>query len=159
MSDETLARKAQFFRLGPEDVKDVVALEQACFSTPWTEEQFNLSLEQKVFALFGLRLEGRLAAYAAIYHAAGELEILNIAVAPEHRRQGLGRRLLSLLLQVAAKMGITRGVLEVRISNAPAIALYESLGFTRIGVRPGYYKDTDEDALLYECHLSATSDA
>lgn len=120
---------------------------------PWTEKQFRLAFEQNVFSVFGLRDAERLLAYASVYHAAGELEILNVAVLPERRRRGLGRRLLGLLLQVARKMGITRAVLEVRTGNVPAIALYEGLGFAQVGLRPRYYTDTGEDALIYALDL------
>lgn len=145
--------RAEFFRLDAGHLDEVLALEQRCFSMPWTAKQFGLAFEQKVFSVFGLRAGGRLLAYASVYHAAGELEILNVAVLPECRRRGLGRRLLGLLLQVARKMGITRAVLEVRTGNAPAIALYEGLGFARAGRRPRYYADTGEDALIYTLNL------
>ncbi|AAS96155.1 ribosomal protein S18-alanine N-acetyltransferase [Nitratidesulfovibrio vulgaris] len=153
------AQSATFVRLGREDMGEVAALEQACFSTPWSEEQFLLAFEQRIFSVFALRDQERIVAYAAVYHAAGELEILNIAVHPDRRRHGLGRRLLGILLQVAVKMGITRAVLEVRTGNTPAIGLYEALGFRRIGVRPHYYQDTGEDALIFECDLADGSDA
>ncbi len=148
-----ICAQAEFFRLEAGHLDEVLALEQRCFSMPWTAKQFGLAFEQKVFSVFGLRAGGRLLAYASVYHAAGELEILNVAVLPECRRRGLGRRLLGLLLQVARKMGITRAVLEVRTGNAPAIALYEGLGFARAGRRPRYYADTGEDALIYALDL------
>lgn len=147
------AAHAEFVRLERKDVAEVAILERECFSTPWSEEQFNIALDQDIFSVFALRTGEGIVAYAAVYHAAGELEILNIAVRPALRRTGYGRRLLSLLLQVSVKMGITRAVLEVRTGNMPAIGLYESLGFRRVGVRPHYYKDTDEDAIIYECDL------
>lgn len=146
--------RAEFFRLGSGDIVEVAELERQCFSTPWSEEQFHLAFERKVFSVFGLRDAGRLVAYVAVYHLAGELEILNVAVHPDQRRRGLGRRLLAILLQVGAKMGIHRAVLEVRTGNAAAIGLYEGLGFTRAGVRPHYYGDTGEDAIIYECDLA-----
>lgn len=148
------AARPEFFRLGPGDIAEVAELERQCFSTPWSEEQFRLAFERKVFSVFGLRDAGRLVAYVAVYHLAGELEILNVAVHPDARRRGLGRRLLAILLQVGAKMGIHRAVLEVRTGNVPAIGLYTGLGFTRAGVRPHYYGDTGEDAIIYECDLT-----
>lgn len=148
------AARPEFYRLGSGDIAEVAELERQCFSTPWSEEQYRLAFERKVFSVFGLRRTGRLAAYVAVYHLAGELEILNVAVHPDLRRRGLGRRLLGILLQVGAKMGIERAVLEVRTGNAPAIALYEALGFSRAGVRPHYYADTGEDAIIYECDLA-----
>lgn len=117
---------------------------------PWSAEQFRQSFEQKSFAAFGLRRQGQLVAYISVYHAAGELEILNIAVDPVYRRLGYGKNLLRMMLQVARKMGIERAVLEVRIGNAPALALYQGLGFEKVGTRLGYYADTGEDALIYQ---------
>lgn len=138
-----------FFRLGPEDIAEVAALEKCCFSMPWQEQQFKLAFEQKVFSIFGLRRNARLIAYVAVYNTPYELEILNIATHPDCRRQGLGKRLLGLMLNIGIKMGIENSVLEVRRSNFAAIALYESFGFTQCGIRRHYYTDTNEDALVY----------
>lgn len=142
----------EFFRLSEKDVTSVLALEHACFSMPWSEAQFRAAFAQKSFAAFALRRESLLA-YISAYHAAGELEILNIAVAPRWRRQGLGSRLLRAALQAARKMDMQRAVLEVRVNNAAAIALYERTGFLPVGRRPGYYADTGEDALVYALEL------
>lgn len=145
----TQAKDAEFFRLGPENITEVAALEKLCFSMPWEEKQFRLAFEQNIFSIFGLRRQGELLAYVAVYHTPHELEILNIATHPEYRRQGLGARLLGLMLQVGEKMGIVRSVLEVRRSNEPAIALYRRFGFSQAGVRRRYYSDTNEDALIF----------
>ena len=142
----------EFLRLGEEHLSAVLELEQACFSMPWSAAEFRAALTQKNFAAFALRRE-TLLAYISAYHAAGELEILNIAVAPAWRRKGLGSRLLGAALQAARKMDMHRAVLEVRVGNAPAIALYERTGFLPVGRRPGYYADTGEDALIYALDL------
>ncbi|MFV0421595.1 ribosomal protein S18-alanine N-acetyltransferase [Oleidesulfovibrio sp.] len=138
-----------FCRLSAADTDEIVTLEKSCFSTPWTEEQFNLAFKQKIFSVFGFRVSDKVVAYIAVYHAAGELEILNIATHPDHRRRGYACKLLSMMLQVAAQMGIERALLEVRRNNHPAINLYEHLGFEAVGVRKGYYRDTGEDAIVY----------
>jgi ribosomal-protein-alanine N-acetyltransferase len=143
------ALDADFFKLGPEHIAEVAELEKRCFSMPWQEQQFRLAFEQHVFSIFGLRQKDTLVAYVAVYHTPYELEILNIATHPDHRRQGLGKRLLGLMLQIGVKMGIETSVLEVRRSNAAAIALYESYGYVQCGVRRHYYTDTNEDALVY----------
>lgn len=148
-----------FCRLSAADNTEIVALEKLCFSTPWTEEQFNLAFKQDIFSVFGFRVSGVLVAYIAVYHAAGELEILNIATHPEHRRRGYACKLLAMMLQVAARMGIERSLLEVRRTNAPAISLYERLGFEPVGVRKGYYRDTGEDALVYSREIVVYDDA
>lgn len=138
-----------FRRLEIGDAAAMAALEHKCFSLPWTLVQCEGAFGQKAFAAFGLWTEKELDAYISVYHAAGEMEILNLAVREERRRQGFGMRLLRMVLQVAHKMGIQKVSLEVRHGNLPAIALYESAGFCQQGRRKRYYPDTGEDALLY----------
>lgn len=137
-------------------VPEVAALERQCFSAPWSEDQFYQAFEQDSFRLWGLisEPENLVVAYLAVYCVAGELEILNIAVSPQYRRAGLGRLLLATVLQNVAKEGISRALLEVRRSNIPAIGLYECLGFEALGVRPRYYQDTNEDAIIYGLEIS-----
>lgn len=108
-----------------------------------------MAFGQKSFFVFGARLRGRLIAYVSVYHTADQMEILNFAVLPALRRQGIGRKLLAVLLQCGNKIGILSVVLEVREHNVPAIALYEGLGFALSGRRRKYYEDTGEDALIY----------
>jgi ribosomal-protein-alanine N-acetyltransferase len=146
-----------FQRLDERHAKEMHELEQSCFSLPWSEEQCRKAFTQPFFAAFGLMRGTRLVAYVSVYHTAGELEILNLAVSPSERRQGLGRRALDMVLQVARKMGIERVVLEVRAGNSPAVSLYRSCGFARVAVRPHYYSDTGEDALIYVCRLCSSS--
>jgi ribosomal-protein-alanine N-acetyltransferase len=92
-------------------------------------------------------------AYNSFYPTPDELEILNLAAAPEWRNRSCGTRLLRFALRMAAKMGIGRAVLEVRSGNAPALALYKGQGFTQVGRRRGYYRDCGEDALVLELSL------
>lgn len=147
-----------FFRLEKKDSAEVAALEKKCFSTPWTEKEFSLSFEQKIFEVFGLKKDGVLVAYIAMYHTPDELEILNIATDPDFRRNGAGKRLLALMLCIGQKLGIQQAFLEVRRTNIPAINLYEQMCFSEIGVRKKYYKDTGEDALIYQCNLAEFSE-
>jgi ribosomal-protein-alanine N-acetyltransferase len=142
-----------FLRLDKSHARAVHELEQSCFSMPWSEEQCRGAFMQPFFAAFGLMRGPCLVAYASVYHTASELEILNLAVSPPERRRGLGRRTLDMALQVARKMGIERVILEVRAGNFPAISLYQSCGFVKVAVRPHYYSDTGEDALIYVCQL------
>ena len=93
--------------------------------------------------------DGRVAGYGGMSGAAGEYYIDNIAVAEEYRRQGIGRQIMSYLVGWAGKHGGLFVSLEVRPSNAPAIALYESLGFKRAGLRRGFYEKPREDGLIY----------
>lgn len=139
----------QFRKLSPDDSAAMHALERICFSLPWTLEQCAGVLRQTSFAAFGLWQAQKLLAYVSIYHGAGEMEILNLAVQPEMRRRGFGRRVLTMALQVARKMGMEKASLEVRCSNSAAIALYESMGFVPQGRRRNYYPDNGEDAIIY----------
>jgi len=143
-----------FHRLDASDLDALVALERLCFSAPWSEEQFRLGLDREVFKVFGLKDGGELAAYCSFYHVVDEMEILNIAVAPERRRKGAGRRLLGLVLQICRKMGIHDAHLDVRVGNTAARALYDSFGFKQVGVRPRYYPDNGEDAILMRLDLA-----
>lgn len=106
---------------------------------------------------FGLLRERELVAYISFYHIGDEVEILNLAVRPEERRRGHGRRILQLVLQAASRMGIQNILLEVRTGNLPAVALYESCGFQQLGVRPRYYPETNEDALIYGYRIPASN--
>ena len=149
----------EFARLDRNDLAALAALEKECFATPWTEEQFLLGLEQGVFKVFGLKDDGVLAAYCSFYHVADGMEILNIAVRPELRRVGLGRRLLGLVLGICARMGIVEAHLEVRVGNTAARRLYEGFGFTACGVRKEYYPDNGEDAVVMRLDLEKRAES
>ncbi|MDE5878545.1 MAG: ribosomal protein S18-alanine N-acetyltransferase, partial [Desulfovibrio sp.] len=142
-------------------------LERRCFSLPWSEAQCRAAFGQPAFAAFGLWSAEALVAYISLYHAGapadasyppcGELEILNLAVAPAARRQGCGRRLLALALQAGRKVGMQKAILEVREGNHAALALYRTCGFVQVGRRRRYYADTGEDALVLERPLAETA--
>ena len=139
-------------------------LERRCFTLPWSEDQCRAAFAQPAFAAFGLWAGPRLAAYISLYllgapapspyAPCGELEILNLAVEPESRRRGHGRRLLLLALQAGRKMGMQKALLEVREHNVAALGLYRACGFVRAGRRRRYYADTGEDALVLERPLA-----
>ena len=131
------------------------AIERECFTLPWSEEQCRAAFGQKAFAAFGLFNGECLEGYISIYHTEDELEILNLAVRPQMRRQGHGKRILRTVLRLARKMDIHRVLLEVRTGNRAAIALYEGCGFQKVGRRRNYYADTGEDALVYRCELDS----
>ncbi|MBR4741541.1 MAG: ribosomal protein S18-alanine N-acetyltransferase [Desulfovibrio sp.] len=130
------------------------ALEAACFSLPWSIEQCRICFSVPHFAAIGLFLQTRLVAYLSLYHIADEMEILNFAVLPALRRQGLGRFLLTTTLHTGKKMGMQRVSLEVREHNVAAIGLYAAVGFQKVGVRKHYYTDTGENAYILQKTLS-----
>lgn len=132
------------------DVTALAALEAASFPTPWSAEQYDAMMRRGACTVFGawhgVVLVGYIA--VAVQAATGEMEVYNIAVATEYRRRGIGRKLLSLALEAAMLNRVEQAFLEVRETNEPAIALYTELGFLQAGVRPKYYPDTGEDALV-----------
>jgi ribosomal-protein-alanine N-acetyltransferase len=135
--------------LGAGDVDAVMDLEGLCFRTRWTREQFLLGLERGAFRILGISENGSLLAYVAFSLIAGEMEIMNIATHPAHRRKGLAARLLAKALTISRKEGAQQGFLEVRRANLGAIDLYQKFGFIQVGIRKNYYPDNNEDALLF----------
>lgn len=138
------------------DLDDLVAIEQVAFPTPWSRESLAQEI-QRPWSLFRVIRDasGRVLAYLNYWVVAAEVHVLNLATAPEARRTGLARLLLGEMLQRCRDNAIAVVHLEVRPSNRAARALYESLGFTQVGTRPGYYSDTSEDALLYALPIRA----
>ena len=135
-------------KMRPEHVSQVAELEKQCFSDPWSEKSVASELENEL-ALWLVALEGEtLAGYVGSQTVMGETDMMNIAVAPAFRRQGIARELIQALVRELKKRESHSLTLEVRASNAPARALYESLGFTQAGRRPGYYRNPKEDALI-----------
>ena len=133
-----------------DDIEDIVLLEAASFSNPWPREMLARELaESPVTRLYAARTpEGRLVAFCLCWVVLDELHVNTIAVASDVRRQGLARRLMRHVLADAAAAGARRATLEVRRSNAAAIALYEQLGFQVCATRPRYYMQPEEDALI-----------
>ena len=138
-------------RLGLGDLPQVIAIERRAFPTPWSSAMFVLELSKASGISVGAFLPGRrrggsLAGYLIASRYAEVWHLMNLAVDPPVRRQGLGSLLLEELLgRVSPAEPIT---LEVRPSNGDAIALYKRFGFQAAGLRPGYYRDTGEDALI-----------
>ena len=133
-----------------EDLDAVAELEAASFINPWTRDMLARELSQNELArVYVLRLgEERVAAFCACWVIVGELHINTIAVRADLRRRGLATALMHYVLADAQREGASRATLEVRRSNEAAQRLYETLGFRLAGVRPGYYTQPDEDALI-----------
>jgi ribosomal-protein-alanine N-acetyltransferase len=143
----------------PSDLDEVVAIERASFSMPWSRGAFLYEMEQnQVARCLVMRDATRIVAYVCVWEVADELHVTNIAVHPRERRRGFGRQLLGAVLEDAGRRALRIVVLEVRPSNAEAIALYESFGFRVVGRRRGYYYDTGEDALVMETRLGKETD-
>ena len=128
----------------PDDVAYVAALEAQIHVAPWTLVNFRDALAAGYSARVGER-EDRIVAYGVLMPAPGEAQLLNLSVVPDARRAGLGRELLEQFLVDAQRLNAAQVFLEVRVSNIPAIALYERAGFERIARRVAYYPVTAPD--------------
>jgi ribosomal-protein-alanine N-acetyltransferase len=144
---------------GEEDLPALVALERRSFSHPWSAGSFRTEMRDpergRIVVLRELAAEGqcRLLAFCAYQLVLDELHILDLAVLPERRRQGLGGRLLRRVLELGARRGARKALLEVRRSNWGAVELYRTVGFQLAGVRRSYYSNPPEDALLLQREL------
>lgn len=142
----------------PEDLDEVLAIERASFSMPWSRGAFLYEIQQnRVARCRVMRAGDAIVGYLCVWEIADEVHITNVAVHPTRRRQGIARALLAGVLTDAQARDLRLVVLEVRPSNREAIALYESFGFRVTGRRRGYYYDTGEDALVMEARLPADS--
>ena len=131
-----------------EDCPNVAELEKMIFSQPWSEQGFRdaLNMERNIFLV--AEEDGIIYGYIGMYQSLDEGEITNVAVAPGKRNAGTGRLLMQAAMEQAKQQGITRIVLEVRVSNASAIHLYEKCGFVNCGIRKGFYDFPKEDAYI-----------
>jgi [ribosomal protein S18]-alanine N-acetyltransferase len=124
--------------LAPDDVPAVLDIERQGYSHPWSESVF-LDCFRDNYRLWGVCRGDMLMAYAVVAYMVDEAHLLNICVHPSARGEGVGRYLLRHVLATAAHEGMSQLLLEVRVSNHAAIALYQNEGFHEIGQRPGYY--------------------
>ena len=135
----------EIIRMNESHVSAVAELERQNFSEPWPEIAVRSELTNKL-ALWLVAVEdGVVAGYVGSQTVLQEADMMNIAVADTHRRRGIARMLVEALIRQLDAYQLT---LEVRASNAPAIALYEKLGFTQVGLRKNYYHKPKEDALI-----------
>lgn len=138
----------------PEHLASCLALDRRSLGGLWSEDQWRTELADPARPGVGLWLDGVLVAMACAWLVVDELHITLVAVAPERRRRGLGRRVLGQLLSSGQLLGAGRATLEVAAGNGPARGLYAAFGFREAGVRRGYYRDGD-DALIQWCKLKA----
>ncbi|MCI7573697.1 MAG: ribosomal protein S18-alanine N-acetyltransferase [Candidatus Faecousia sp.] len=129
-------------------VPQIAQLEKRCFSDPWSEKSIASELENPLSVWLVAVDGGQLIGYVGSQTVLGETDMMNLAVAPEARRQGTGRALVLALVDALTEKGSHSLMLEVRVSNTPAQKLYESLGFSQVGRRPKYYVNPREDALI-----------
>ena len=133
------------------DVAAVAALEAQIFPMPWSAAGFADTLPREDIIFLVAYEQDELLGYVGIYCTLDEGEITNVAVAPAARRRGIARALLTELKQQLACRNVARIVLEVRVSNEPAIRFYEQMGFSVLGVRKNFYEKPTEDAYIMAC--------
>lgn len=136
------------------DVDAVLAVEQDVQAYPWTHGNFCDALDSGYLCLVD-EVAGELCSYAVLMPGVEEAELLTIGVAAAHQRKGLGRAMLSAMLEMAHAKRLSRVFLEVRVSNQGAIALYRCAGFAEVGMRRAYYRNEagSEDAMVMACDL------
>ena len=129
-------------------VAPIAQLEKQCFSDPWSEKSIASELENQ-WAYWLVAVDGdQVAGYIGSQTSIDESDVMNVAVHPDFRRRGIAESLICRLVEELKKKGSHALMLEVRASNAPAISLYEKLGFLQVGCRRNYYRNPKEDALI-----------
>lgn len=129
-------------------VPQIALLEQECFADPWSQQSIASELHNPL-SLWLVAQEGQtLLGYVGSQTCQDETDMMNIAVSPASRRQGVARALIEALVSALRQRGSKQLTLEVRASNGPARQLYESLGFLQVGLRKNYYRNPKEDALI-----------
>jgi len=147
-----VARPALTFRIDPmglADLPSVHAIERASFFPPWPDEAYRNELQTNRLATYLVaRLDDVVIGFAGMWLMVDEAHVTTFAVDPAWRRRQVGGRMLVALLDVAMARGAREATLEVRLSNVAARRLYEKFGFRPVGLRPRYYSDNGEDALI-----------
>lgn len=136
-----------------EHIRQIEEIERDCFSRPWTAEQLKSQMRDAQHEFIAAVSDGRVLGYVGLMYVLDEGYISNVAVHPDARRQGIGDTLIDALAAKAAELELAFLTLEVRESNAPAIALYAKHGFHPVGKRKNYYDAPKEDAVLMTCYL------
>ena len=135
--------------LSKELVPEVAAIEAVCFSEPWSEQAYVEACEKENYLyLAAVDETGHAVGMCGLIVGPFEAEVMNVAVHPDYRGQGIARKLMTALMEAGASRGVTEYTLEVRVSNVGAIHIYEAHGFVGEGIRPGFYRMPTEDALI-----------
>lgn len=135
------------------DVPAIAELETLCFSDPWSQNSIASELDNRLSYWLVAEDNDRIIGYVGSQSVLDGADMMNLAVAPDCRQQGVGETLVKALADYLRNNRIVALLLEVRVSNAPAIGLYEKLGFVQVGRRPRYYTNPREDALILRKEL------
>lgn len=135
-------------RASPKDIIDIFYVESRCFKSPWSMDSIREDICGNDSAIYVVATDGgRIIGFCAMHTVLDEGHIMNVAVLEDYRGKRIGERLLKKTFEYAPPE-VVNYTLEVRVSNAPAIKLYTRLGFRSFGLRPGYYADTGESAMI-----------
>lgn len=140
-------------KMTAEDVSAIAELERICFSDPWSENSIASELDNRLSYWLVADVDGVVVGYVGSQTVLDMADMMNLAVAPKFRRQGIAEALVTELASYLKVNGVLGLMLEVRASNVPAIALYEKMGFGEVGRRPRYYRNPREDALILRKEL------
>ncbi len=135
------------------DVSRICRAESEIFSSPWSETSVTSALADPIYTVLIAESDGTFCGYLTASVCAGEAELQRIAVLPERRRSGTAKKLIEEFLRTCRDAALDEVYLEVRTSNAAAISLYQSHGFSEYALRHAYYTMPTEDALLMKCVL------
>ena len=140
----------------PDDAEAVERVEKACFAMPWSRKSFwQEASNDKAYYLLAIDEEAEqlVIGYTGMWVLFDEAQITNVAVSPIYQDRGVGRQMMSAIMQIAKDKGANAMTLEVRPSNSSAMHLYESLGFKSVGRRPGYYEDGEDAEIMWLTNL------
>lgn len=143
----------RIIKMRREHIAAVAEMERQCFSDPWSEKSVASELDNPLSLWLVAETEGEVAGYIGSQTVLDSADMMNLAVSPNFRRQGIAERLVNGLMEALGEKGVKSLLLEVRISNEPAKRLYQKLGFEIVGKRPGYYEKPREDALILRKEL------
>ena len=138
----------EIIKLASEHSAAIAALEEICFSTPWSENAILHEVTNPISYWLVAVENGQVLGYVGSQYGYGEADMMNLAVVPDFRNRGIGQQLVTELISHLADLDVKSLTLEVRQSNAPAISLYEKMGFQQVGLRPNYYQKPKEAALI-----------
>lgn len=129
-------------------VPQIAELEKLCFNDPWSENSITSELDNRLSCWLVAIADDKVVGYVGSQTVLGETDMMNIAIHPDYRKQGIATELISALIEALNERGSHSLMLEVRASNEPAKSLYLKMGFDVVGVRKNYYRNPREDALI-----------
>lgn len=134
-------------------LEGILEIEDVSFPSPWNRQAFLQEIVNPISHLWAVTTYGTLVGYVCFWIVDNVVQILNIAVHPKLRGQGLGYRLIKEVIEEGISRNVNQVWLEVRVSNQAARGLYKKVGFEEVGLRPRYYTDTNEDAITMSLAL------